>query len=740
MLIQQYIRQYVCDCLGKNARTRFVPLLFLAMLFVCDVVRAENGVHGKSLAEQVTIHRDEWGVPHIDGATDASAAFGFAYAQAEDYFWQVEDSYLQSIGRYAEAVGEKGLKSDLLNHNFQIAERSKLDFAERPEKTRELCTAFAAGLNYYLETHPEVETRVIERYEPWMVVAFGRYTMLTWTFGRTGAKMGEQDKLLRSWDEGTGSNLWAIGPTRTKDETTMLFVNPHQPWFGGGQFWEGHLRSAEGWNMSGSCFFGTPFPTMGHNENLGWTHTANQPDLGEAYRLTFDDPNNPLNYQYDGGYRTATQRNTTIRVKTKDGVEERTHQFRMTHLGPIVAQEDENTYLACKIARLFEGDRIGQGYRMGRAENFDEFYTALSELSLLMFNVGYADREGNIAYIYNGAIPVRDAKGSWGGTVDGSKPGSEWKSIHPLEELPQVVNPPTGYVQNCNQSPFSTTDGGGPYKGDYPSYMVQESRYDNRRAQVSRHHLRDMNDVTFDEWKEAVVDTTMLWPKTELPRFARQFRRLMKKKPKLAERVGPYFRHLQDWDYINRVGCTQSTLVLAWYEEMYGGLNISQKLKPEFKARPAAKFEALITAAEKLKAIHGSWKVPYDSVYRIQRHINIGDYRDTLFAFRDKLPSVPCLGSPGPLGASYNVYYSPSTKMRKRRYGAVGGSFMAAYEFGEKIKAVSLIQFGQSADPASPHYFDQAELYSKKQFKPAWFYWDDVLAHTKESYRPGERS
>ena len=223
----------------------------------------------------------------------------------------------------------------------------------------------------------------------------------------------------------------------------MLFINPHQPWFGSGQFWEGHVKSDEGWNFSGSSFFGGPFPTMGHNEYLGWAHTVNEPDVADLYRVTFDDETNPLKYRYGEGYRTAEEWQDTIRVRTDEGVEDRVYTFRKTHYGPIVEKLDDQQYVAARIAQLFEGSRYRQALAMTKARSLEQWQEAMSQLRLQMFNTVYADREGNIFYLYNGAVPRRRVGPDWTKPVDGSDPENEWKGLHPFEELPQVLNPPS---------------------------------------------------------------------------------------------------------------------------------------------------------------------------------------------------------------------------------------------------------------------------------------------------------
>jgi acyl-homoserine-lactone acylase len=225
---------------------------------------------------------------------------------------------------------------------------------------------------------------------------------------------------------------------------------------------------------------------------------------------------------------------------------------------------------------------------------------------------------------------------------------------------------------------------------------------------------------------------------TELSRYKRHFERLKKTHPELAEKAAPYFDHLLDWDYKSTAESTQATLCVAWYEELYGRGYPVETLKQEFVDDPDKRFEALIAAAEKLEDTFGTWKVPYGDAHRLQRHANYSDYND--IPFSDELPSLPQVGVRGPLGVAFTVYHTPSDENRKLRYAGVGASFMAAYEFAPgKIKAASYLHFGQSGDPDSPHYFDQAKLLSEKKFKNAWFYWDDVEANTEEKYHPGQR-
>jgi acyl-homoserine lactone acylase PvdQ len=361
----------------------------------------------------------------------------------------------------------------------------------------------------------------------------------------------------------------------------------------------------------------------------------------------------------------------------------------------------------------------------------------MGQLRLQMFNTVYADVDGNIFYIYNGAVPRRDASFDWTKPVDGSDPRTEWQDIHPITELPQTLNPVSGYVQTCNQSPFTTTDDGGPSLLDFPVYMAEDKYDDKRRAKISRYLLRNASDISFEDWQALCYDTTLYWPMTELPGYAVQFKSLEKRKPDLADRVRPYLEHLLNWDYQSSAESTQATLCVEWYEQLYGRGYPVETLKQEFIDDPDKRFEALATAADNLDVTFGTWKVKYGDAFRLQRHPNQRDYGEVPFS--DDLPSLPQVGVQGPLGVAFTVYHTPSTPERQLRYAGVGASFMAAYEFGDKVKAVSYLHFGQSGDPNSPHYFDQAELLSQKKFKPAWFHWEDVEANTVEKYHPGER-
>ncbi|MDA7928981.1 penicillin acylase family protein, partial [Mariniblastus sp.] len=367
---------------------------------VNDLPKEELRSTSHALAQQVTIHRDAWGVAHLFGDTDESTLFGAGYAQAEDYFWQLEDTTIQAIGRYAEVRGKEGLKTDLLVRSFELPRRSKADFSKLPLESQKLLEAFAAGVNHLLDSDATVKPRLLKRFEPWHVLAIDRYLMLTMTYGGSGARkprpedaklsLREQELPRNSWDwrdpptqlesevrEATGSNSWAIAPHKTQSGEAMLFINPHQPWYGIGQFYEMHLHSKETLRFSGACFFGNPIPVIGHNEHLGWAYTVNQPDVADSWKIEFSHPTDPLKYRFGDGYRQAEEWQESILIKENEIIETKSVTFRKTATGPVMSYNGNQAVVA-KVARLFDVGRLEQAVGMVRATNFQEWKKAFA--------------------------------------------------------------------------------------------------------------------------------------------------------------------------------------------------------------------------------------------------------------------------------------------------------------------------------------------------------------------------
>ncbi|HEU4391815.1 MAG TPA: acylase [Blastocatellia bacterium] len=704
-----------------------ITLSVLLAAFITAALPA--GAHVRSaksletIARSVTIYRDAYGVPHIYGPTDASCVFGFLYAQAQDNFWQIEDSYIRALGRASEVYGESTLPDDLLNRALEIPKLSQAEYDKSSPQMKALCDAAADGLNYFLSRNPDVKPRLLNHFEPWHVLAFGRFAVYQlFIFDKSGIKVQElRTAAPERLEPATGSNMWAISPSKSATGRAMLFINPHQPFFGAGQWYEGHLHSDEGWDMTGASFFGSAAPTIGHNQFLGWSHTVNYPDIFDVYAEKFDDPANPLAYRYGETHRMATQWNETIKIKTSKGLESKTYKFRKTHHGPIVAVR-QGQALALHLAHLEEGGMLEEWYAMSKAHSMAEFKSAMSRTAIPMFNTMYADRAGNIFYVYNGSIPRRSTKFDWTKPVDGSNPETDWKGYHSFDELPQLTNPKAGFLQNCNSSPFTTTIEGNPEKSSFPEYMVREP--DNARARISRRILSSKDKFTFEEWARAAFDTTVIEAETQIPLLAQDVEKLKQTDAARASKLEPVIADLKAWNGISTVDSTAMTVFALWFERY-------NRTKGANLFDPLMKIRALEDVIAGLQRDFGTWRVAWGEVNRLQRGHTGGEEK-----FSDAKASLPVAGAPGWLGIVFNFYTRPE-KDQKRRYGFAGTSFVSVVEFGPQVQARSLLVFGENADPGSPHYFDQARLYAKGQFKEAWYELAQIKSNAKLSYNPG---
>lgn len=704
-----------------------------------------------ALAREVIIHRDKFGVPHIVGPTDESVIFGYGYAQAEDFFWQVEDSYILALGRYSEIMGPKGLNSDLLNRSFEIVATSQRGFAALDALSQRLYTAFVEGINYYLATHPEVRPRLIKRFEPWHVLAHYRHIALEMSFRFTG--LGD-DYLPRRNPQiyaATGSNGWVLSGKRSHSGSPLLLANPHMPWFGFMQMLEAHLicegkPNGEAWNFTGAGFYGSPVLALGHNDRLGWTLVTNQPDIADVWRVRFDNPDDPLAYRHGDTAKQAVEWQDSIRIRKMRGFEDRPFTFRKTHHGPVIALESDadgqKTMLAAQIAGLFEAVPLRQSLQMIKARNLADFRSAITNMQILYMNVLYGDCDGNTWFVYTGRVPRRNPNFDWTKPVDGNDQATEWLGIHGLDELPQVLNPAAGFLQNCNSTPFAVTDGENPSRESFPPYMVGDAERQTRRALRSLEMLRGMSNVSFEDWQTSAFDGEVYWARHELPQYAHALEELNNVDPELAAKVRPFLEHLLAWDARIIPESTAATLCHAWYEQLYGLRYPGEELRERYRGKPAEQLTALVRAADRLQHMHGSWQVPYADVYRSQRVGFLADLTDA--RFHDNELSLPSLGGHGPMGVVFTQYYTPSLEIpwlisQHKRYGIVGTSYMAAWEFKpEGVRGASIIPFGTSGDPTSPHFFDQAELLSTRRMKPELFTKQEVLAGAERSYHPGE--
>jgi len=725
--------------------------LFLTLWPVAPARESESTVAAAPWqSAEVTIHRDEWGVPHIYGPTDASVVFGAAYVQAEDNWWQVEDNFVRAIGRGAELYGEDALLDDYLARGLEISRRSIEEYQRAPEALRRLYEAYAAGFNHFLETHPEAERRVLDRVEPWHTLALIRFKYHHNEYlGYAGLRREHSQRALErarvrksgsnegspvsstrvlpslAWpldadapngERALGSNEWAVAGSRTASGYPMLLINPHVSFFGLSTYTEVHLHSDAGLVFSGLTRFGFMLPYMGNNARLGWAYTDNYGDHGDLYLEDFDADG--ATYRYGDDRRALTSWSETIDVRSTSGMEPREYRFTKTHHGPILGFTADNRPLAVRLAKLDEGGWFEQWYGMMRARSLEEWRAAVASLNVPYMNTMYADGDGNILYIYNHAIPRRSLAYDWSQPVDGTDPATEWQGYHELDELPQFLNPESGYLQNTNSDPFMATDGIQVGRQDFPVYMVGEET-DNRRAQNSRRVLRELSGITLDDFARAVLERRLIAADEWLDGLFAAFQEVERDEPARAASLAGPMAALQRWDRQADKESVPTTLFVLW----------ANRFNPDRVTQMDRWLAELTEVVERLEADWGTWEVPWGEINRIQRPDAAGH-----LPFDDALPSLPVAGAPGWLGSVFTFHARPGDNT-KRHYGEHGNSFVKVVEFGPAVRARSIFVFGQSGDPASPHYFDQAELYSASSFKPAWFSRNEVEAHAVRTYQ-----
>lgn len=691
-----------------------------------------------------TIHRDEWGVPHVYGETDADAVYGGGYAQAEDNCAQIEENFVRAVGRGAEQFGEAALLDDYLVRGLEIPRRSRREYRRAPRRTRRLYDAFAAGVNDYIAAHPDGACRLLGHVEPWYPLAlirfkyhhneFLRYAGLTPDEARRAMvhdAVGALDTVaLSSSSTGSlawtaprdpdgaralGSNEWAVSGARTRSGYPMLLINPHVSFFGISTYTEVHLVSEAGLDFSGLTRFGFVLPYMGNSSVLAWAYTDNYGDHGDLYAERLDADG--VSYRYGDGWRELRVWIDTIRVKTASGVEDRVFRYRGTRHGPILGLTDDGRPLAVRLAGLDEGGWFAQWYAMIRARGLEEWRAAVARLDVNYMNALYADTAGNIFYVYGSTIPRRSAKFDWSTPVDGTDPDTEWRSVHPLEDLPRALNPASGYLANTNSTPFSVTEGLELDPDDYPTYMIGDET-DNRRARNSRRILRSLDDLTLGEFARAALDTHLIAADEWLDALIAAQRRARRTQPELAKRLEGPVAALAAWDRIASQGSVATTLFVLW----------ANSVNPDSQSDRDRWLPGLAAVLDRLEAGWGTWEVPWGEVNRIQRPDAAGRR-----PFSDSLPSLPATGAPGWLGSIF-VLNARQPRGSRRRYGVHGNSFVKVVEMTPTPRARSVFVFGQSGDPGSPHYFDQARLYSEERFKPAWFANEDVSANEVREY------
>jgi len=689
-------------------------------------------------ASRVEIARDDWGIAHIHGITDADAVFGMIYAQAEDDFPRIEANYLTALGRTAEAEGEKAIWQDLRARLYVSEAELKADYARSPAAMQKLMDAWADGLNYFLATHPNVQPRVLKRFEPWMALSF--------TEGSIGGDIERIDlPELERFYAGTqtasaapvdldpqGSNGIAIAPALTRDRKALLLINPHTSFFFRS---EQQVTSDQGLNVYGAATWGQFFIYQGFNAHAGWMHTSSGVDNVDEFAETIERRGKTTCYVYGSECRELTARPVTIRYRNAAGqLVSRDFTTWRTHHGPVVRTAGGRWISFAMMNRPVEA--LQQSFLRTKMPDLASFMQVAQLKANSSNNTLFADDKGEIAYLHPQYVPRRPDRFDYSRVVDGSTPATDWGSLHSLSELPNVIAPPNGWVQNTNAWPYKAA---GAFSADpqrFPKYM--DLFGENFRGLHAQQLLTGSRDWTLDRLQAAAFDSHQPGFAALIPPLLQAYDALPKSDPR-RERLAAPIAALRSWDYRWSGDSVAQSLAMFWGEGLRLAMNPPAD-EPSTKtfARLAAdtsaeqKLKCLDEAVARLQREFGRWDVPWGEINRFQRISPAIDH-----PFSDAAPSTPIPFAWGVYGslASSSATPKPGTK---RWYGTSGNSFVAVVEFGSRVRAHAVTAGGESGNPASPHFNDQAQRYASGNLREVYFYPGQLLGHTERTYRPGE--
>lgn len=697
-------------------------------------------------ATQVTIIRDQWGIPHVYGKTDADAVFGFLYAQCEDDFERVELNYIIAVARLAEVEGESKLYEDLRMRLFSDTTQAITNFNQSPAWLKKLCYAFADGVNYYLHTHPQTKPKLLQRFQPWMPFLFTEGSIggdisnislskiTNFYSSENIIRKAEEEDFNRPKSEPGGSNGFAIAPTKSASGNALLLINPHTSFYFRPEV---HMVSEQGLNAYGAVTWGQFFIYQGFNENCGWMHTTSGADVIDEYKETIIKRNDSLFYQYGNILKPVISKK--IKLAYNDGTALRHREFEVyyTHHGPVIAKQGEQWITTKMMNEPLKA--LTQSYMRTKSKDLSSYEKTMELKANSSNNTVFADVKGNIAYWHGDFMPKRDQQFNWSAPVDGSNPKTEWSGLHSIQEIVHVYNPANGWIQNCNATPFTVSGENSPDKNKYPVYMAPDPQ--NARGIQAERVLRRENSFTLDKLIAAAYDPHLVAFEELIPALLISYEQVSKLDHTMISRLEEPMSLLKKWDMKYSTSSVATTLAIYWAQEL------SKQVRPKLpagtddlgtfsymanKATHEQKVKALEIVINELEKDFGSWKIAWGEVNRFQRLT--GKVSET---FDDTKPSLAI-----PFASAYwgslAAYGSQKFSGTKKMYGYRGNSFVAVVEFGKVLKAKSILAGGVNNNPSSPHFRDQAERYSKGEFKDVLFYKRDVVKNATRTYNPGK--
>jgi acyl-homoserine lactone acylase PvdQ len=735
-----------------------VSTVVAASLVASQGARTSELARWEREAQNVTIVRDNWGIAHVFGKTDADAVFGAEYAQAEDDFNRVETNYINAMGRLAEAEGKSRIYRDLRMKLFIDPEVLKKDYDASPAWLQSLMNSFADGLNYYLYKHPPVKPRAITRFEPWMALSFTEGSIggdiekvnlnqLEAFYGGTTAsrRAAASSPASRAAEEGAdfdsdreprGSNGAAVAPSNTTSHHSLLLINPHTSFYFRSEL---QMVSDQGLNAYGASTWGQFFIYQGFNDKVGWMHTSSAVDATDEFLETVEKKGDRYFYKYGAESRPVTSSIITVPYKTDAGtMAEKKFTVYRTHHGPIV-RELNGKWVA--MALMNEPvNALTQSYMRTKAIDYKSFRQTMELHTNSSNNTIFADAQGDIAYFHGNFIPRRDPSFDYRQPVDGSNAATDWRGLLSVDESPNLLNPSSGWLYNSNNWPWSAAGPSSPKRDDYPAYV------DNGRESARGLHavrvLENRKDFTLDGLIAAAFDSYLTWFEKPLPALIRAWDATPASSA-MKNRVAEQIALLRAWDLRWSVTSIPTSVAIYWASEMQRPVTTAGPAAstPSAQTRgqtstienaPADRLlQALVDASDRLAADFGSWKTPWGAVNRFQR-------LDDAIAphFDDAAPSIP-VGFPSATWGSLASFGARAYQNTKKWYGTSGNSFVAVVEFGPTVRAKAVTAGGESGDRKSPHFNDQAERYATGNLRDVYFYRDQLKGHTECEYHPG---
>ncbi len=739
----------------KNYCFLFVLLVTSISLSAQKPTNAEL-TRWKQHAKQTTIIRDEWDIPHVYGKTDADAVFGLMYAQCEENFPQIEKNFLEMLGRRAEMEGPAVIYEDLMMQLIQDSAEAVKDFERSPLWFKKLLVAHADGINYYLSKHPEVKPVVLKKFKPWYhlmwtdgsvsptrsagitekhVEAFygqqlyaspnavsANYNKASSAFAFEQPNYDMEDNTLK------GSNGFAIAPKHSATGNAMLYINPHVPFYFRSEM---HMVSEEGLNAYGAVTWGQFFIYQGFNENCGWMHTSSYADVADVYEEQVQKINNELFYTYEKENKKVGARKIDIKYLESGVVKTKSFDTYFTGHGPVVGMQKGKWLSLQENNRSL--DALIECWSRTKSKSLADYTKAMELLANNSNNTVYADNAGNIAYWHGNFMPKRNPSFDYTMPVDGTSKATDWNGMHRLNEIVQSINPSNGWLQNCNATPFTVAGDQSPKANNYPAYMAPDG--ENGRGITAVALLSKIDKINLDELIALGYNRKLSAFDMLLPGFIQKATTAT-----LAPRTKKAIAYLANWDHFADTNSIATSIAIEWATKW--GAEIPPANTEEAATQILVKYNRMdqeVAFETKIKLLeatldqfekwYGGWEITWGAINRYQRVAPGANFDDNQASLAVNQASSKW----GALPSFESRRYQNTTK----RYGYTGNSFVAAVEFGKRLKAKTIITGGQSRFAESKNFTNQAFGFVHGQFKTIHYYKEDVLANKKLAYHPG---